>query len=251
MIEVRELSKVFTDKKRGTVRAVDGVTFECKPGRIFGLLGANGAGKTTTLRVLASLLSPTSGTAVVAGYDVRTDPQKVRENIGFLTGSTALYGRLSAREMVEYFGKLNGLDGRELSERIESIFTDLDMHDFAKGKCDKLSTGQKQRVSIARSIVHRPAVMVFDEPTTGLDVMTSRTIMSFIEKCRREGRTVLFSTHIMSEVERLCDEIGVMHRGRIVARGSVENLRAQTGESALESVFLKLVADSEKKGVAA
>jgi sodium transport system ATP-binding protein len=251
MIEVRELSKVFTDKKRGTVRAVDGVTFECTPGRIFGLLGANGAGKTTTLRVLASLLSPTAGTAVVAGYDVRTDPQKVRENIGFLTGSTALYGRLSAREMVEYFGKLNGLDGRELGERIESIFTDLDMHDFAKGKCDKLSTGQKQRVSIARSIVHRPAVMVFDEPTTGLDVMTARTIMSFIEKCRTEGRTVLFSTHIMSEVERLCDEIGVMHRGSIVARGSIERLRAQTGESALESVFLKLVADSEKKGAAA
>lgn len=251
MIEVRELSKVFTDKKRGTVRAVDGVTFECRPGRIFGLLGANGAGKTTTLRVLASLLSPTSGTAVVAGHDVRADPQKVRENIGFLTGSTALYGRLSAREMVEYFGRLNGLGDRELAERVESIFTDLDMHDFAEGKCDKLSTGQKQRVSIARSIVHRPTVMVFDEPTTGLDVMTSRTIMTFIEKCRTEGRTVLFSTHIMSEVERLCDEIGVMHRGRIVARGSIAQLREKTGESALESVFLKLVGDSEKGGAAA
>jgi sodium transport system ATP-binding protein len=147
--------------------------------------------------------------------------------------------------MVEYFGRLNGLGGRELNERIDSIFTDLDMHSFAKGKCDKLSTGQKQRVSIARSIVHHPAVMVFDEPTTGLDVMTSRTIMSFIEKCRTEGRTVLFSTHIMSEVERLCDEIGVMHRGKIVARGSVEELRGRTGETALESVFLKLVAESE------
>ncbi|MGH8019883.1 MAG: ATP-binding cassette domain-containing protein [Opitutaceae bacterium] len=243
MIEARELAKVFHGRKRGAVRAVDGVSFVARPGRILGLLGANGAGKTTTLRMIATLLTPTAGTAFVAGHDVRKEPQIVREKIGFLTGSTALYGRLTAREMVEYFGRLHGRDGADLRARIDEIFRELEMDDFADGRCDKLSTGQKQRVSIARAIVHRPEVMIFDEPTTGLDVMTSRTIMRFIEKCRAEGRTVVFSTHIMSEVERLCDEIAVVHQGRIVAFGTVDELRARTGLSALESVFLQLVGE--------
>lgn len=241
MIEARALAKTFHDRKRGEVRAVDQVSFSCVPGRIFGLLGANGAGKTTTLRMLASLLTPSSGTAFVAGHDVRTHARLVRENIGFLTGSTALYGRLSVREMVEYFALLHGLERAEARHRMDEVFTELDMHEFAAARCDKLSTGQKQRVSIARAIVHRPPVMVFDEPTSGLDVMTSRTIMGFIEKCRDEGRTVIFSTHIMSEAERLCDEIAVIHEGRIAACGTLEELRAQTGQTALESVFLSVV----------
>ncbi|BET69105.1 ATP-binding cassette domain-containing protein [Opitutales bacterium ASA1] len=219
------------------------MSFTARPGRILGLLGANGAGKTTTLRMIATLLAPTSGTAIVAGHDVREEPRIVREKIGFLTGSTALYGRLTAREMVEYFGRLHGLDGTALRSRVDEIFAELEMNAFADGRCDKLSTGQKQRVSIARAIVHRPEVMIFDEPTTGLDVMTSRTIMRFIEKCRAEGRTVVFSTHIMSEVERLCDEIAVVHEGRIVASGTVDELRARTGRSALEAVFLELVGE--------
>jgi sodium transport system ATP-binding protein len=243
MIEVRALAKVFHDRKRGAVRAVDGVSFTARPGRILGLLGANGAGKTTTLRMIATLLAPTSGTAIVAGHDVREEPRLVREKIGFLTGSTALYGRLTAREMVEYFGRLHGLDSTALRSRVDEIFGELEMDAFADGRCDKLSTGQKQRVSIARAIVHRPEVMIFDEPTTGLDVMTSRTIMRFIEKCRAEGRTVVFSTHIMSEVERLCDEIAVVHEGRIVASGTVDELRARTGRNALEAVFLELVGE--------
>jgi len=246
MIEARSLTKTFRDRKRGVVRAVDNVSFSCAPGRIFGLLGANGAGKTTTLRMLASLLTPSSGTASVAGHDVRTDGRLVRENIGFLTGSTALYGRLSVREMVEYFGALHGLDRANMNSRIDEIFSELDMHEFAAARCDKLSTGQKQRVSIARAIVHRPPVMVFDEPTSGLDVMTSRTIMRFIEKCRAEDRTVIFSTHIMSEAERLCDEIAVIHEGRIAACGTLEQLRAQTGQTALESVFLSLVGANDE-----
>ena len=244
MIEARQLVKVFHGHKRGTVRAVDGVSFIARPGRILGLLGANGAGKTTTLRMIATLLTPTAGTAIVAGHDVQEEPQIVREKIGFLTGSTALYGRLTAREMVEYFGRLHGLDGSRLDARLNEVFSELEMESFADGRCDKLSTGQKQRVSIARAIVHRPEVMIFDEPTTGLDVMTSRTIMRFIEKCRAEGRTVVFSTHIMSEVERLCDEIAVVHEGRVVASGTVDELRARTGLSALESVFLQLVGES-------
>ena len=163
MIEARNLCKVFTDKKRGLIRAVDGVSFECHSGEIFGLLGPNGAGKTTLLRMLATILEPTSGTATVGGYDIRTHPQEVRQNIGYLSGSTALYERLTAREMVRYFGALYGLTTEAIATQTEQIFTELDMHEFADSRCDKLSTGQKQRVSIARTIVHRPPVLFFDD----------------------------------------------------------------------------------------
>lgn len=246
MIEAHELSKEFHDRKRGTVRAVDDVSFSCRPGRIFGLLGANGAGKTTTLRMLATLLAPTSGRAIVAGHDVATAPEKVRAKIGFMSNSTALYGRLTAREMIEYFGRLHGVDGAALRARVDTLVDELGIGEFARGRCDKLSTGQKQRVSIARAIVHQPEVVIFDEPTNGLDVMTSRTITGFIHRCRAEGRTVIFSSHIMSEVERLCDEIAVMHDGRIVAHGTMDELRARTGRTQLESVFLALVGEPEE-----
>ncbi|MBX7218993.1 MAG: ATP-binding cassette domain-containing protein [Blastocatellia bacterium] len=245
MIQAIQLVKTFRDRKRGEVRAVDGVSFECRPGKIFGLLGANGAGKTTTLRMLATLLEPTAGEAYIDGIDVRLEPEKVRERIGFLSASTALYGRLTAREMVQYFGRLYGLTEDVLDRRMKEIFDVLEMHEFASGRCDKLSTGQKQRVSIARSIIHEPPVMIFDEPTNGLDVMTSRTIMRFIERCRKEGRTVIFSTHIMSEVERLCDEIAIIHNGTVVAKGTVDSLREATGLIPMESVFLKLVGEPE------
>ncbi len=245
MIQANNLVKTFRDRKRGEVHAVNGVSFEAKPGKIFGLLGANGAGKTTTLRILATLLEPTTGEAYVAGHDVRLEPEKVREKIGFLSTSTALYGRLTAREMVEYFGRLYGMPEPLLQQRLKEVFAVLEMNEFANGRCDKLSTGQKQRVSIARSIIHEPPVMIFDEPTTGLDVMTSRTIMRFIERCREQNKTVIFSTHIMSEVERLCDEVAIIHDGRIVAQGTVEELRERTGLVPLESVFLKLVGASD------
>ena len=245
MIVAEQLVKVYRDRKRGEVRAVDGISFTVRPGEIFGLLGANGAGKTTTLRLLGTLLQPTDGTAYVAGFDVRLEPENVRANIGFLSTTTALYGRLTVREMVEYFGRLHGLDEATLRRRIEEIFTTLDMHDFAKARCDTLSTGQKQRTSIARSIIHEPSDMIFDEPTTGLDVMTSRTIVGFIRRCRDEGRTVIFSTHVMSEAERLCDRIGIVHAGRLVATGTLAELRQQTGATFLEEVFLRLVAPDQ------
>jgi len=182
MIETRALVKTFKDKKRGEIRAVDNVSFVCKPGEIYGLLGANGAGKTTTLRMLATILEPTDGTAIVCGYDVVEAPEKVRANVGFLSTSTALYPRLSSQEMVEYFGRLNGLDEATLKKRVDDIFTRLDMNSFRDRRCDKLSTGMQQKTSIARTLIHDPQVMIFDEPTAGLDVMTARTIIDFIRE---------------------------------------------------------------------
>lgn len=241
VIAAENLTKTFRDRKRGLVRAVTDVSFRCQPGEIFGLLGANGAGKTTTLRMLATLLEPTKGTATIAGYDIGSHAQDVRRSIGFLSGSTALYGRLTAKEMIRYFGQLNGITGSKLQQRTNELIEQLEIGEFQDGRCDKLSTGQKQRVSIARSIVHSPPVMIFDEPTSGLDVMTSQTIMSFIEQCRSKGLTVVFSTHIMSEVERLCDHVAIVHHGKVAAEGTVSELRSQTGESAMEKVFLKIV----------
>ena len=242
MIEARGLTKVFRDKKRGEIRAVDNVSFVCKPGQIYGLLGANGAGKTTTLRMLATILEPTDGTAVVCGHDVVDDPQKVRTNVGFLSAATALYPRLTAQEMVEYFGRLNGLDDSTLNKRVDDIFRRLDMDSFRDRRCDKLSTGMKQKTSIARTLIHDPQVMIFDEPTIGLDIMTARTIIGFIRECRERGKTVIFSTHVMSEVEKLCDTIGIIQSGKLLAEGSLEELRARHNEADLEEIFVKIVA---------
>lgn len=241
MIEARNLTKLFRDKKRGEIRAADDISFRAEPGRIYGLLGANGAGKTTTLRVLATLLKPTSGSATVAGFDVEREPEKVRAHVGFLAASTALYGRLTAREMIAYFGRLNGLTDDVLRGRIKQLAEDLDMHDFLDRRCEKFSTGMKQKTSIARTLVHDPAVMIFDEPTLGLDVMTSRAIVKFVRDCRDRGKTVIYSTHIMSEVEKLCDDVGIIHDGRLLAAGSPSELRERYGEQDLEEVFVKVI----------
>src|SRR6187549_893048 len=200
MIVAHQLTKTFKDKKRGVIHAVTDVSFTCQPGRIYGLLGANGAGKTTTLRMLATLLKPVSGTITVAGHDASTAPEKVRANVGFLAASTALYGRLTAREMIAYFGQLNGLTGARLHSRIQLLADQLDMHEFLDRRCEKFSTGMKQKTSIARTLVHDPAVMIFDEPTLGLDIMTARSIVKFVRECRNRGKTVIYSTHVMSEV---------------------------------------------------
>jgi sodium transport system ATP-binding protein len=242
MIEVQNLSKHFWDKKRGEIRAVDGVSFRCRPGQIYGLLGANGAGKTTTLRMLATILEPSAGTAVVCGHDVVEHPERVRANVGFLSTATALYPRLTAREVVQYFGRLNGISDAVLKERVDKIFDRLDMNGFRDRRCDKLSTGMKQKTSIARTLVHDPAVMIFDEPTLGLDIMTARTITAFIRECRDLGKTVIFSTHIMSEVEKLCDVIGIIQGGKLLTEGSLDELRAKYGERDLEEIFVKVVA---------
>jgi len=241
MIETRGLSKVFHDKKRGAIRAVDNVSFICKPGQIYGLLGANGAGKTTTLRMLATILEPSDGTALICGHDIVEQPQEVRRDVGFLSTGTALYPRLTSQEMVEYFGRLNGLDEATLQKRRDDIFNRLDMNSFRDRRCDKLSTGMKQKTSIARTLIHDPQVMIFDEPTSGLDVMTARTIIDFIRECRQRGKTVIFSTHVMSEVEKLCDVIGIIESGKLLAEGKLAELRDRYRENDLEEIFVRIV----------
>lgn len=239
MIEAQNLTKTFKDKKRGIITAADNVSFSCRPGQIYGLLGANGAGKTTTLRMLATLLKPTSGTCTVAGYDAAREPEQVRANVGFLAASTALYGRLTAREMITYFGELNGLGGEAIKARLKQLADELDMHDFLDRRCDKFSTGMKQKTSIARTLVHDPAVMIFDEPTLGLDVMTARAIVKFVRQCRDRGKTVIYSTHVMSEVEKICDVIGIIHGGKLVAEGTLAELQVRFGEKDMEEIFIK------------
>ena len=220
---------------------MDGINLRCEPGQIYGLLGANGAGKTTTLRLLATLLKPSSGTISVAGCDAVREPEKIRARIGFLSTGTALYGRLTARETVEYFGRLHAVGEALLQSRIRDVFARLAMSDFENRRCDKLSSGMKQKVSIARTLIHDPPVMIFDEPTLGLDVMTAHTIVQFIRECRQQGKTVIVSTHVMSEAEKLCDRIGIIDRGRLLVDGTLAELRAQSGQTDLEEIFVRVV----------
>ncbi len=241
MVVVEGLAKHFKDQKGNIVKAVDGVSFQAEPGKIFGLLGCNGAGKTTAMRMLSTIIKPTAGTATVAGVSILDHPEQVRAQIGFMSTSTALYGRLQSREVIEYFGGLYGLSGARLKERTDYVVKKLQIDEFADRLCDKLSTGQKQRVNIARTILHDPPVLFFDEPTAGLDVVLSQTVMEFIEEARDMGKTIIFSTHIMSEVERLCDHLAIIDKGKLHGEGTVDDLKIQTGETSLEKAFLKLV----------
>jgi sodium transport system ATP-binding protein len=241
MIEAHELTKTFRDKQRGEIFAANAISFRVNPGEVYALLGANGAGKTTTLRLLATLLQPTSGTATVAGFDVVRDAGRVRANVGFLAASTALYGRLTAREVIAYFGRLNGLGEAEIVRRTKGLADELDLHEFLDRRCEKLSTGMKQKTSIARTLIHDPAVMIFDEPTLGLDVMAARAIVAFVRQCRNRGKTVIYSTHVMSEVTKLCDRVGIIHRGRLLAEGTLPELQARFGDSDLEEIFVRAI----------
>jgi sodium transport system ATP-binding protein len=241
MIQVKNLTKSFRDLRRGQVRAVDDISFEAVPGEVFGLLGPNGAGKTTTMRILCTVLKPTSGTATLAGFDVATQPSQVRQNIGFLSASTAIYDRMTAWEMVEFFGKLYGLTPERLRERMETVFATLQMNDFRDVLGAKMSTGMRQKVSIGRAIVHDPPVMIFDEPTLGLDVLVARAVLENIERLRDEGKCILYSTHIMREVEKLCDRVAIVSKGKIQAAGTLEELRDRHGGHDLEELFFRLV----------
>lgn len=240
MIDVQGLTKSFANRGESVV-AVDGISFSVKPGEVFGLLGPNGAGKTTALRMLCTVLKPTSGSAQVAGFDVVNDASAVRHRIGFLSANTGVYDRMSAWEMVEYYGRLHGLAGDPLNLRLEKLFTELQMNDFRDRRGGQLSTGMKQKVSIARALIHDPPVLVFDEPTAGLDVLIQRAVLKQIESLRSSGKCILFSTHIMREVEKLCDRVAVMAKGRIVDCGSLPELRERHQESDVEELFFKLV----------
>jgi sodium transport system ATP-binding protein len=241
MIHVENLTKSFRDLRRGQVLAVDHLSFDCRPGEIFGLLGPNGAGKTTAMRILCTVLRPTGGVARVAGYDVVTQAAEVRRHIGFMSANTAIYDRMSAWEMIEYFGRLYGLQGEHLRTRMEEVFATLRMNDFRDVLGAKMSTGMRQKVSIARAIVHDPPVLIFDEPTLGLDVLVARAVLGNVEQLRAAGKCVLYSTHIMREVERLCDRVAVVSKGKIQACGTLAELRQRHGEEDLEELFFKLV----------
>lgn len=244
-IEAKHLSKQFGDFK-----AVDDVSFGLEAGEIFGLLGPNGAGKTTTLRMLAGLLKPTGGEAFIRKLSVQADPQNALGHLGFLTGDMDLYRRLKPAELLTFFGELYQTPSKELRERVNYLMKAFDINDFADRQCEKLSTGQKQRVGIARTLVHNPDVVVLDEPTTGLDIMSSEFVLQFIRKvAKEEGKTVLFSTHNLTEVERLCDRIGIIDRGRLVYLGTVDKLLAQTGHTSLADSFFQLVGGSTAVGI--
>ncbi len=236
MIVLEGLSKHY-----GDLRAVADLSLKVRPGEIYALLGPNGAGKTTALRCLATLLKPTSGTASVGGADVRHDPLRVRSRIGFLSASMGLYERLSGRELVEYYGRLQGLGEERLKERVDELVALFGLEDFSARFCGKLSTGQRQRVALARAMVHDPSALILDEPTHGLDVLSGETIYRFMAQERDRGKAILFSTHQMAEVELLADRVGVLSHGRLVAEGTAEGLVQRTGAGSLAKAFLTLM----------
>ncbi|MDD2281929.1 MAG: ATP-binding cassette domain-containing protein [Eubacteriales bacterium] len=240
MIEIKELSKSF--KK---ILAVDGISFSVAKGEIVGLVGENGAGKTTTLRMLATMLKPSSGTAAVNGYDIQRQPSQVRGEIGILFGGeVGLYDRLTGRENIRYFAELNGMTKSETTASINELVNLLDMQEYIDRRVGKFSRGMKQKVAVARSIVHKPSVMLFDEPTAGLDVSAARIVQDFILHCKQENKAIIFSSHSMSEVEKLCDRIVMIHKGIIVEQGTVAELKAKYRNDNLEDVFVQLVGES-------
>ncbi|HOA72396.1 MAG TPA: ATP-binding cassette domain-containing protein [Phycisphaerae bacterium] len=244
MIEVHDLVKVFPTATGYDKQAVAGVSFTVGQGEIYGLLGPNGAGKTTTLRILSGLMKPTSGRAIINGYDVTANGHRAKGSIGFLTANTGLYQRLSPRELLPYFGELHGLDRDTIKRRVRELIEWLDIGPFADIRCGALSTGQKQRTNIARALIADPPVLIMDEPTLGLDVLSNRIILDFIRRERDHGKAVLLSTHYLDEAEALCDRIGLLHQGRIIAEGDMPTLRAMAGRERLTDIFLSLVSDS-------
>jgi len=238
VVVVRGVAKVFDDPKRGVVEALKDVSFECRPGRIFGLLGPNGAGKTTMLRILATTLSPTRGSIVIDGVDVASDPQRARRRMGFLSGVAGLYERSTARELVGFFGELHGMTPASIRERIDVLASLLSMGSFLDMPCGKLSDGQRQKVRLARVLVHDPPVLILDEATATLDVLVADEVMRFIESERARGKCIIFSTHVMGEVERLCDDILVVHRGAVLFGGTREAL---AGGGRVADAFLALL----------
>jgi sodium transport system ATP-binding protein len=243
MISVSNLTKWYDDLRRGRCVALDGISFEAAAGQVYGLLGPNGAGKTTALRILSTVLQPTSGRATVNGFNVVTQPAQVRRQIGFVSCNTAVYDRMTAWEMVEYFGRLHGLPEEQLRERMERLFDRLQMNEIRDLLGAKMSTGMKQKVSIARAIVHDPPVLIFDEATAGLDVLVARALLKTVAEIRDQGKCVIFSTHIMREAERLCDRIAIMHRGSILVEGTLDELRERCEQHDLEELFFELISE--------
>ncbi len=247
MIQVCELTKTYDDLRRGTFTAVDRISFEAAPGEIYGLLGPNGAGKTTVLRILSTVLQPTSGTVMVSGMDVQKQAENVRHQIGFVSSNTAVYERMTAQEMVEYFGRLYGIPLADVRARADVLFEQLQMNDIRDLLCSKMSSGMRQKVSIARALIHDPPVLIFDEATAGLDVLVGRSFLEIITRLRAQGKCIIFSTHIMREVEKLCDRFAIMSHGRILAEGTLAELQEIHEEHDLEEIFFKLISNHESQ----
>ena len=230
------------EKTLGKNKVLRGISFRAQPGEIFGLLGPNGAGKTTTLRLISTLLSPDSGTVEVLGFDTRKAPEEVRRRIGVVTADIGVYPRLSARENITYFAQLSEVRDSELKRRVDAVIERLDIHSFANQRAESLSSGQKQKLAIARAIVHDPSVLMFDEPTSNLDVLASREVREFMVESKDRGKCVIFSTHVLHDAERLCDRITILHEGQVVASGPTAEVRG--GKPELEDAFLDLVGAS-------
>lgn len=233
-VNVTELTKHFGQKQ-----ALKGISFEAQPGEIFGLLGPNGAGKTTTLRIISTLISADAGTVTVAGFDTATQPKDVRRRIGMVTAEIGAYPRLSTKENIEFFARLSGMNGDSLPQRMEQVSQRLEMAEFMNRRAESLSSGQKQKLAIARAIIHDPEVLIFDEPTSNLDVLASKSVREFMVEAKQSGRCVIFSTHVLHDAERLCDRVTIVHEGLIVASGTPKEVRGD--EPGLEEAFLKLV----------
>ena len=243
LLEAQGLGKTYKGRRGDATVAVQGLSMQCFEGEVFGLLGPNGAGKTTTLRMLSTVLSPTEGSARIAGHDVVEQPHEERASIGFLSGNTGLYPRLTPREVLTYFGRLHGMDDSRITRRIDEFAEMFDMGEFLDKRCDALSSGMRQKVNVARTALHDPRVLILDEPTVGLDVLASRTIVEFVRRCRDEGRCVIFSTHIMGEVARLCDRLAIIHQGRLQFLGTLDELREQSGQD-IEEAFVHVLEQS-------
>jgi sodium transport system ATP-binding protein len=245
MIHVENLTKHYADLRRGSFVALGGISFDAVAGQIYGLLGPNGAGKTTALRILSTVLRPTSGSATVNGFDVVTQPSLVRRQIGFMSANTGIYDRMTAWEMVEYFGRLYGMQPDPLHERMEQLFDVLKMNEIRDLLGSKMSSGMRQKVSIARAIVHDPPVVIFDEATAGLDVLVARALLRTVADLRDHLKCIIFSTHIMREAEKLCDRIAIVHRGHILAEGTLPHLRETYQENDLEELFFRLISEHD------
>lgn len=237
MLEVKGITKKFKE-----FTAVDNVSFKVNNGEILGLLGENGAGKTTTLRMLATMLRVSDGTAKISEYDLIKDSQKVRGEIGILFGGeVGLYDRLTARENIMYFAQLNGMGKEEARNSINGLVKELEMEEYIDKRVGKFSRGMKQKVAIARSIVHKPSVMLFDEPSTGLDISAARLIQEFILKCKQENKAIIFSSHSMQEVEKLCDKVVIIHKGKLVEQGTIKELKERYNNNDMEEIFVELI----------
>lgn len=245
MIHVRKLTKTYDEINAKPFTALGGISFDAMPGQIYGLLGPNGAGKTTALRILSTVLKPTTGSAVINGFEVTENPEQIRHQIGFVSTNTAIYDRMTAWEMVHYFGRLYGMEPDDLQRRMEALFERFQMNDIRNVLGSKMSTGMKQKVSIARAIIHDPPVLIFDEATSGLDILVAREVLSTVEQLRNQGKCIVFSSHIMTEISRLCDRVAIMNRGKILAEGTIAQLSAQYEEDDLEELFYQMIANEE------